>query len=107
MKCVTCELNKAKRQQVPKDIVDRANNALDVVHFDILGPVTPVPVDNHRYAISFVDTFSRYLKIYSMKTRTECLQYFQQFCADLGAPQTLVNDGAKQFSSSQFSRFLS
>ena len=40
-----------------------------------------------------------------MKTRDECLQYFQQFCADLGTPQTLVSDGAKEFSSTQFSRF--
>ena len=54
-KSVTCELNKAKRKAVPKDSVDTANNALDIVHVDILGPVTPVPVDNHRYAISFVD----------------------------------------------------
>ena len=40
-----------------------------------------------------------------MKTRDKCLQYFQKFCADLGTPQTLVSDGTKEFSSSQFSRF--
>ena len=51
LKCETCELNKAKRKAVPKDSVDRANNALDFVHVDNLGPVTPVSVDNHRYAI--------------------------------------------------------
>ena len=37
--------------------------------------------------------------------KTPDLQYFQKFCADLGAPQTLVSDCAKEFSSSQFSRF--
>ena len=101
LKCDTCELNKAKRKAVPKDSVDRANIVLDIVH-DILGPVTPVSVDNHRYAISFVDSFSRYSKVYFMKARDECLQYFQQFCADLGTPQTPVSDGAKEFSSTQF-----
>ena len=105
LKCDTCELNRAKRNPVPKDSVDRANNALDIVHVDILGPLTPVSVDNHTYANSFVDSFSRYSKIYFMKTRDECLQYFQQFSADLGKPQTLVSDGANEFSSSQFSRF--
>ena len=99
----TCKLNKAKCKLVTKDSVDRANNALDIVHVDISRP--PVSVDNHRYAISFVDSFSRFSKGHFMKTRDECLQYFQQFCADLGTPQTLVNDGAKEFSSSQFSRF--
>ena len=103
--CGTCELNKAKRKAVPKDSVDRAKNALNIVHVDFLGPVTPVTVDNHRYAISFVDSFSRYSKVYFMKTRDECLQYFQQFCANLGTPQTLVGDGAKEFFSTQFSRF--
>ena len=104
LKCDTYELYKAKPKPVPKDIVDRANNAFDFVHVDILGTVTPVSVDNHEYAISFVDSFSRYWKIYFMKrkfTRDECLQYFQQFCADLGIPQTLVIDCAKEFSSSQ------
>ena len=69
LKCDTCELNKAKRKPVSKDSVDRTNNAFDIVHVDILGPVTPVSVDNHEYAISFVDSFSRYWKIYFMKTR--------------------------------------
>ena len=105
LKCDTSELNNAIYKAVPEDNVDRANNALDFVHIDILGPVTPVSVDNHRLAISFVDSFSRYSKVYFIKTRDECLQYFQQFCADLGTPQTLVSDGAKEFSSTQFSRF--
>ena len=99
VKCDTCELNKAKCKPIPKDSVDRARNAPDFVHVDNLGPVTPVSVDNHRYAISFVDSFSRYLKAFLMKTRDECLQYFQQFCADLGTPVTLVSDGGKVFSS--------
>ena len=103
--CGTCELNKAKRKAVPKDSVDRAKNALNIVHVDFLGPVTPVSVDNHRYAISFVDSFSRYSKVYFMKTRDECLQYFQQFCPDLGTPRTFVSDGAREFSFTQFSRF--
>ena len=107
LKWDACEINTAKRKPVPKDIVDRANNALDIVHVDILGPVTPVSVENHRYAIfeSLPDSFSRYSKVYFMKTRDKCLLYFQQFCTDLGTPQTLVIDSAKEFSSSQFSGF--
>ena len=57
LKCDTCELNNAIRKAVPKDNVDGANNALDIVHVDILGPVLTASVDNHRYAISIVDSF--------------------------------------------------
>ena len=39
-----------------------------------------------------------------METLDECLQFYQQFWSDLGTPQTLVSDGAKEFSSTQFSR---
>ena len=105
LKCDTYELPKANRKPVPEDSIDRVKNALDNVYVDILGPVTPVSVDNPRYAFSFVDSFSRLSKVYFMKTRDNFLQYFQQFCADLGSPQALVSDGAKEFSSSQFSSF--
>ena len=53
LKCDTCKLNKAKRNTVPKYSVDRADNAIDIVHADILGSVTSVSVDNHRYAVPF------------------------------------------------------
>ena len=101
LKCATCELNKETRQTVPKDSVDRAKNALDIVHVDIVGPVTPVSVDNHRYAISFVDMFSRYLKIYFMKT--SCLLHSQVLRRFRYTTNTY--DGANQFFSCLFSRF--
>ena len=55
LKCDTCELNKARRKPDAKDSVDRRNIALDIVHVDILGQVTPV--DNHRYALSCLTVF--------------------------------------------------
>ena len=42
LKCDTCKLNKAIRNTVPKYSVDRADNATDIVHADILGSVTSV-----------------------------------------------------------------
>ena len=63
LKCDTSELNKSKRKPVPKDSVGRASNASGIVQNDILRPVTSVSVDNQRYAISFVDSFSSYLKV--------------------------------------------
>ena len=32
--------------------------SLDKVHTDILGSIDPIAVDDHRYAIGFVDSFS-------------------------------------------------
>ena len=92
--CETYELNKAKKKPVPKNSYTRATRTLDFVHTDFLGPINPLAEEGHTYAIGFVDSFSRYLKIYFMKTRVEATEKLERFIADIGVPQTLVSDGA-------------
>ena len=72
--CECFELNKRKRRAFSRDCGTRAYDILEYVHADILGPVAPASVDGHRYAIVFVDTCSRYCKVYLMKTREEALE---------------------------------
>ena len=103
--CEICELNQAKKQPIAKDCTTRAQAVLDIVHTDSLGPITPEAVDGHKYAIEFVDSFSRYCRVYFKKSRDETLEKFQQFCADVGQPLTLVSDGAKEYISSDFKKF--
>ena len=61
--CEICQLNKSKKLPVPRDSGTRASEVLEIVHSDILGPIQPEAVDGHRYAIGFVDSFSRYQKL--------------------------------------------
>ena len=61
--CETCQLNKSKKLRVSKDSGTKASESLEIVHTDILGPIQPEAVDGHRYAIGFVDSFSRYQKL--------------------------------------------
>ena len=80
--CEVCKLNKSKKQPVPKDCmtrVTRARDTLDIVHTDVLGKISPEAVDGHCYAIGFVDSFSRFSKIYFMKTKDEVLDKFNNF----------------------------
>ena len=95
--CEVCEVNKAKRRPVPKDHITRSKETLDYVHCDVLGPVSPVSVDAHKYAIGFQDSYSRYGKVYFMKSRDEVAAKFKQYCADIGKPRVLVTDCAKEF----------
>ena len=90
----TCEFNKAKKKPVPKDYYTRAIRTLDIVHTDILGSIDPIAEDGHRYAIGFVDSFSRYQKNYFTKTRDEATEKLERFIADIAVPRTLVSDGA-------------
>ena len=103
--CEVCELNQSKKQPVPKDCMTRAKETLDIVHTDVLGKISPEGVDGHCYAIGFVDSFSRFSKVYFMKTRDEVLDKFKQFCADIGKPGTLVWDGGGEYISNEFKRY--
>ena len=49
--CQICELNMARKQPIAKDCTTRAQAVLDILHTDILGPITPEAVDGHKYAI--------------------------------------------------------
>ena len=40
-----------------------------------------------------------------MKSRDETLEKFQQFCADVGQPSTLLSDGAKEYIANDFKMF--
>ena len=100
--CDNCELNKAKKN----DCYTRATRTLDFVHTDILGPIGQIEEDGHRYAISFVDSFSRFVwtVFHFMKTRAEATEKLERFIADIGVPQTLVSDGAVEYIDQDFRR---
>ena len=100
--CGCCETNKSKRRPVPKDTITRATEVLETVHTDVLGPIANESPENFKYAIGFVDSFSRFIKVYFMRSRDEVLEKFQQFCSDIGNPRMVVSDGAKEFTSSEF-----
>ena len=95
--CETCQLNKSKKLPVPKDSGTRASEALEFIHTDILGPIQPEVVDGHQYAIGFVNRFSRYQKLYFLRSRDEAFEKVEQFFADIGQPGTLLCDGAGEY----------
>ena len=78
---------------------------LDIVHTDVLGIISPEAVDGHCYAIGFLDSFSRFSKVYFMKRRAEVLVKFKEFCAEVGKPGTLVSDGGGEYISKEFKRY--
>ena len=100
--CEVCELNKSKKQPVPKDCMKRAKENLDIVHTNVLRKISPEAVDGHCYDIGFVDSFSNFSKFSFMKTRDEVLDNFKQFCAEDGKPGTLLYDGGGENISNEF-----
>ena len=75
--CNICCTEKAKRASIPKTWGTRAKTKLAIVHTDVLGPIQQESHEGFRYAVGFIDSYSR--------------------------PGTLVSDGALEFKSKQFS----
>ena len=81
----------------------RAKETLDIVHTDVLGKISPEAV--HCCATEFIDSFSRFSKVYFIKTRDEVLDKFKKFCADVGKPGLLVSDGGREYISNEFKHY--
>ena len=92
-------IEKVKEAFLPNNLGIRAKNASEKVHTVILGPINPKKIDGYLYAIGFVDSFIRYQKVYSLKTKGDAIEKVRQFFTDKGKTGTLVGDGAGKLNS--------
>jgi transposase InsO family protein len=69
---------------------------------DILGPITPISKQGHRYIIIFVDYFSRYVIAQSIKeadAKTTAKVFIDDVICKHGRPDTLLSDLGSNFMS--------
>ena len=100
--CDTCAEDKAKPVPVNKATGTRAKMKLDIVHTDVLGPIHQESYGGCRFAIGFIDSYSRNAVMYPSWTRDEVIEKLELFIADEGSPGTLVSDGAQEYKSRGF-----
>ena len=100
--CNICCSEKAKRASIPKTWGTRAETKQAIVRTDVLGPIQQESHEGFRYAVGFIDSYSRFGAVYPMKSKDEVTAKLQRFIIDVGRPGTLVSDGALEFKSKQF-----
>jgi hypothetical protein len=76
--CRICALANIKRLPFPKSSNTRADRPLFRIHMDICGPF-PLGYGGFRYFVLFIDDHSRFIVIYFLKKRSDCLQYFIEY----------------------------
>ena len=103
--CEVCALQKAHKQPHPKAATHRATQPMELVHSDVQGPFDESIDKGHRWAINFVDDYSRFTAVYTMKTKDEALKYFKHFCAEYGVPKTVRTDNGGEYTSAEFENF--
>ena len=81
MTCAGCALGKAHRAVIPKKSHTRSTKLLELVHSDVNGPLEVPSLGGSRYFVTFIDDFSRWTSLYTMKTKSETFSCFKKFHA--------------------------
>jgi hypothetical protein len=79
--CIDCIKGKYVKQI--KKGVNRSTPTLEIIHIDICGPFPVKSVDGSDSFIRFIDDYSRYGYIYPIKERSEALDKFKIFKAEV------------------------
>jgi len=77
--CEGCALGKHHRSSFPRGQEWRASYPLQLVHFDIFGPMQIKSMGMNSYFLTFIDDFSRMCWLYFLKIKYQSFDYFMQF----------------------------
>lgn len=72
-------LGKQYREANPKKSQWRASEKLELIHFDICGPIKPSSNAGSRYFLTFADNFSRKTWTYILKEKSQAFELFNVF----------------------------
>jgi transposase InsO family protein len=78
--CDACELAKHTRSTYPSRAL-RSNKPFDVIHSDVWGPCEVHSISGHRWFVTFIDCFSRYIWLYLLKNKSDVFSVFKDLFA--------------------------
>ncbi|DBA04042.1 TPA: hypothetical protein N0F65_009389 [Lagenidium giganteum] len=89
----------------------KSSGVLELIHSDVMGPMNPVSKSGAKVSVAFIDDYSRYVHVYSMKSKGEVLIKFKEYKNLVENQtgrriQTLRTDNGGEYTSRQFSQFL-
>ena len=77
--CEGCVEGKMSRKPFKPAGGIKSTRKLQLVHSDVCGPMSVQSFRGNRYFVTFIDDFSRCVKVYFMKQKSEVLQRFKEF----------------------------
>lgn len=76
--CNACSCNKSHRLSFSTRSI-QTQRALQVVYSDLWGPSPVLSIDKKLYYVIFVDHYTKYMWLYTVKHKNEVLSLFQQY----------------------------
>lgn len=108
--CQACVEGKKTREPFPVGGI-HTTERLQLVHSDVCGPMQTVSHGGARYFVTFIDDFSRCVKVYCISSKDQVFEKFREFQArvtnETGLKiKTLRTDGGGEYTSAKFENFL-
>ena len=106
--CETCIQGKMPEIRNRKSD-EKAKNIFDLIHCDLAGPISPISIEGHKYAIMFVDDYSGAYNIYFLKDKTQALAATKQYLADIspyGSIKRFRSDNGTEFTNRGFRELM-
>ena len=76
-----CILGKHQEHKFERASNERTSAPLELIHSDVAGPFPHMSMIQYKYALNFINEFSRYCWVYFLKHKFEVFDLFKVFRA--------------------------
>jgi len=109
--CEHCIVSKQTRKPSSLPATHRGKEPLDLVHSDLAGRMSLPSVGGSKYFVLFIDDYSRYTKVYSLRSKAAVISRFREYKAfvetNLGKKiKRFRSDGGGEYTSYEFDQLL-
>jgi transposase InsO family protein len=108
--CDGCLIGKQHRAPFPAVSTYRASAALELLHGDLCGPITPATHGGKKYFFLVVDDYSRYMWVILLRSKDEAFEAFKKLKAATEMEhklkvRALRTDRGGEFTSNEFNDY--
>lgn len=105
-----CARAKLSRSPFPHSS-SRSKELLELIHSDLMGPFETKSIGHARYALTFIDNFSRKVFVYFLSQKNQTFKTFKEFKSLIENQsgkrvKCLRSDGGGEYASAAFGEFL-
>ena len=109
--CRTCNQGKQPRVSFPTRTGPQSTHILELVHSDLVGPISPVSFRGSKYIMTFVDDMSRMAWTYLLTLKSEAFSVFLEWKAMIENStgrkvKTLRTDNGGEYVNRPFKDFM-
>lgn len=106
--CESCTNGKMSRRSFGTR--NKARRILEIVHSDVVGPISPASYNNERFFVTFIDDYSNFVYVYPIECKSDVFECFKGYCELVQAKfnckiSTLRCDNGGEYLSKEFTGF--